>query len=102
MEEEELNDFFEGLNEIRETSNDLSGIRRLGSVPRVMFRDQENPLESMRTDETRMAFRSFCNQVEVATKVVLVFFLRQGGMLWCSVGKIPLWFPPIIFSLTRW
>ena len=29
-------------------------------------------------------------------------FLRQGGMLWCSEGKIPFWFPPIIFSLTRW
>ena len=59
MEEEDLeqfNDFFEGLNEIRETANDLSGIRRLGSVPRVMFRDQENPLESMREKEFKENF----------------------------------------------
>ena len=54
MEEEDLeqfNDFLEGLNDIRETANDLSGIRSLGRVPRVEFRDQENPLEAMREKE---------------------------------------------------
>ena len=54
MEEEELeqfNDFFEGLNDIRETANDLSDIRRLGRVPRIVFRDQENPLEALREKE---------------------------------------------------
>ena len=54
MEEEDLedfNDFFDGLNDIRETANDLSGIRSLGRVPRVEFRDQENPLEAMREKE---------------------------------------------------
>ena len=54
MEEEDLeqfNDFLEGLNDITETANDLSGIRSLGRVPRVEFRDQENPLEAMREKE---------------------------------------------------
>ena len=59
MEEEDLeqfNDFIEGLNDIRETANDLSGIRRLGRVPRVEFRDQENPLESFREKEFKEIF----------------------------------------------
>ena len=48
---EQFNDFFEGLNDIRETANDLNDIRRLGRVPRVVFCDQENPLEALREKE---------------------------------------------------